>query len=119
MKNIRCPRAIGEKWLKDLRSGEYKQGKNLLVNDGAYCCLGVLQMGVDGDVERNSDGESYGLPTHSWLIQHGIEFFGNDGSHTRTPFLPVIGRSAADANDNGYGFGEISDATEETMEFTD
>jgi hypothetical protein len=39
---------IKEKWLKALRSGEYKQGRNLLYQskiDGTeerYCCLGVL-----------------------------------------------------------------------------
>jgi hypothetical protein len=30
-------------WLKALRSGEYKQGKERLVsNDDKFCCLGVL-----------------------------------------------------------------------------
>jgi hypothetical protein len=32
------------KWIKALRSGEYKQGKTFLykANEEAYCCLGVL-----------------------------------------------------------------------------
>ena len=30
------------KWLTALRSGEYKQGKGQLCNDGRFCCLGVL-----------------------------------------------------------------------------
>jgi hypothetical protein len=29
-------------WVKALRSGKYKQGKNALKAEGAYCCLGVL-----------------------------------------------------------------------------
>ena len=29
-------------WVKALRSGDYKQGRNLLCYEGAYCCLGVL-----------------------------------------------------------------------------
>lgn len=34
---------IKKKWLKALRSGEYKQGRNLLrSNTDHYCCLGVL-----------------------------------------------------------------------------
>jgi hypothetical protein len=34
---------IKEKWLKALRSGEYKQGQeNLHPKDGSFCCLGVL-----------------------------------------------------------------------------
>lgn len=35
---------LKEKWVAALRSGEYKQGKNLLHNreDNTFCCLGVL-----------------------------------------------------------------------------
>ena len=33
---------IKEKWLKALRSGEYKQGRESLRKDDKYCCLGVL-----------------------------------------------------------------------------
>jgi hypothetical protein len=35
---------IKEKWLNDLKSGEYKKGKGLLRNEEAntFCCLGVL-----------------------------------------------------------------------------
>lgn len=30
------------KWTKALRSGVYQQGVNALLNNGKYCCLGVL-----------------------------------------------------------------------------
>jgi hypothetical protein len=34
---------IKERWLKALRSGEYKQGTDRLYSlDGSFCCLGVL-----------------------------------------------------------------------------
>lgn len=34
---------LKRKWVEALRSGEYKQGRGELLNDeGAYCCLGVL-----------------------------------------------------------------------------
>ncbi len=34
---------LKEKWLKALRSGEYKQGNGRLRNESdCYCCLGVL-----------------------------------------------------------------------------
>lgn len=31
-----------EKWLQALRSGEYEQGVDKLLDQGKYCCLGVL-----------------------------------------------------------------------------
>jgi len=33
---------VKEKWLKALRSGEYKQTKGQLKDEKGYCCLGVL-----------------------------------------------------------------------------
>ena len=33
---------VKDKWLAALRSGEYKQGKNQLIDGDNYCCLGVL-----------------------------------------------------------------------------
>ena len=32
---------IIKKWVKELRSGKYKQGKSCLKNANTYCCLGV------------------------------------------------------------------------------
>lgn len=33
---------VKEKWITALTSGEFKQGNGKLLNDGKYCCLGVL-----------------------------------------------------------------------------
>lgn len=33
---------IAEKWVEALRSGEYKQVRGSLKEDGRYCCLGVI-----------------------------------------------------------------------------
>lgn len=33
---------IKTKWTQALRSGNYKQGRENLYHDGAFCCLGVL-----------------------------------------------------------------------------
>jgi hypothetical protein len=33
---------VAEKWVKALRSGDYKQGRGSLKGRGRYCCLGVL-----------------------------------------------------------------------------
>lgn len=42
-KDVRLPKRFKAKWLKALRSGDYKQGKSALHNktDNTYCCLGV------------------------------------------------------------------------------
>lgn len=38
----KLPKRFKEKWLKALRSGEYKQGQSELYNgEDKYCCLGV------------------------------------------------------------------------------
>lgn len=46
---------LKEKWVAALRSGNYKQGKNVLKRNGAYCCLGVL-CEVAGDAKLDHDG---------------------------------------------------------------
>jgi len=33
---------VAKKWVKALRSGKYKQSREMLKNSGGYCCLGVL-----------------------------------------------------------------------------
>lgn len=60
------------KWLEALRSGEYGQVDNILCEDGKYCCLGVLEVILDGDVERNVSGNVLGSPTCDFLSRHGI-----------------------------------------------
>jgi len=33
---------VAQKWVKALRSGKYKQGRNRLRKKDRFCCLGVL-----------------------------------------------------------------------------
>ena len=61
------------KWLEALRSGEYKQTDNTLCNGTAYCCLGVLEVVLDGKVEQNPSGSALGCPTTDFLARHSIE----------------------------------------------
>jgi hypothetical protein len=63
--------AIKERWVKDLRSDEYPQGKGHLRKDGKFCCLGVLceqavkagivtsQEQVDGSWIYSGDGDAH------------------------------------------------------------
>ena len=64
---------VKAKWLEALRSEQYAQGTSYLCDDnGGYCCLGVLQMVVDGKVERHhDDGVSRCLPTSAFWARVG------------------------------------------------
>lgn len=81
MKTFKIPAQLKADWIAALRSGEYKQCKETLVrglDDGhpappRFCCLGVLQMVADGQIEKPSLGGSLNLPTVGWYKSHGIE----------------------------------------------
>ena len=61
------------KWLEALRSGEYEQIDSTLCADGRYCCLGVLETILDGDVEKDEMGMPQSSPTCDFLNRHSIE----------------------------------------------
>ena len=52
---------IKTKWIKALRSGEYKQGEKYLNQDNKFCCLGILcdifAKEKDNDAKWYSDEE--------------------------------------------------------------
>lgn len=72
---MKMPKEMKEKWLAALRSGEYKQSKGSLKTAKGYCCLGVLEMVCDGDVEyqNSSKDGALGVPTVEWVKNHGLE----------------------------------------------
>lgn len=39
---LRPNKEVVKKWVDNLRSGEYSQGKGQLEDNGCFCCLGVL-----------------------------------------------------------------------------
>ena len=58
MQTIFASPEVIEKWCAALRSGEYQKGVGRLQDDkGNYCCLGVLQMILSGEVERDPETE--------------------------------------------------------------
>lgn len=61
--NSRVNKEVIRKWVQALRSGEYKQGKDMLKgSDGCFCCLGVLcDLAVKEDViaSRETDKDGY------------------------------------------------------------
>jgi hypothetical protein len=126
-KTIKMPADLLAKWLVALRSGEYKQASGTLysASQNGYCCLGVLQMAVDGCVERKlEDGRPETAPTSDWLMGHGVEFLGPEEVSGADPWLPILdgdaegGRASAMwANDSGgKSFPQIADAIEACAE---
>ena len=115
MKTIKMPREIGEKWLAALWSGKYKQGVGMLQNGGAFCCLGVLQMEVEGKTSTNEMQEE--VPSVDWLQERGINFYASEGKFRPNPDL--LTGSAAGLNDHGMSFSDIANEIEACMEYTD
>lgn len=110
-----------EKWDAALRSGEYKQGRlKLQTSDGLYCCLGVLQHCLTGEVEHGKVVGPLGVPSLEWLNSHGIKFMDNTGlDEVSDPWLSALGLRATNANDMGIGFVKIAKAIKESVQFTD
>lgn len=127
MKTIRMPQAMLDATLAALRSGKYRQGKGCLETSGwdgqprGYCCLGVMQMAIEGVTERQN------VPSSEWLKRKGITFAYSTYTtlkalvkehHTdAVPHLPAFGCSAWEANDvRSKTFAEIADAWEDAAE---
>lgn len=81
-------------WVKALRSGRYKQGKNRLAGGGYYCCLGVAK-------------QCFGLPRSL------------GGELLLANFLPMrVQEVLARKNDNGQTFAQIADYIEQKVRAT-
>jgi len=138
--NFTMPKAVKERWLKALRSGEYKQGQGMLRDaEGGYCCLGVLVQELDGKIPT-TDGCSFSMPTMNFLKRHGIivigrapyseEFKGSATIRVTEPSCfsvfcdkPDTATTLPDLNDgneyNGrapYTFEQLADIIEEQVE---
>lgn len=122
---------VKDKWLKALRSGEYKQGKGALkTNDDKFCCLGVLcdlyqkeheeAKWVDSTDKNLSEGTNKdlfedghgsvraGIPTDAVIRWAGMK--------EPNPKVGSFGGSTlAKLNDNGSTFDEIADLIEKYL----
>ncbi len=89
---------VKRKWLKALKSGEYKKGKHNLEWEGKYCCLGVL--GAEMAPEEFCRELSYarkGYLPDDLAIMYGVDWrtqrdLGsiNDESDTFAPVIDYI-----------------------------
>lgn len=107
-----------ELWLSALRSGEFVQGTGSLLNDGRYCCLGVLsevalQNGVEVKKGRcwsdHCDCKQVTFDDHSSYQPASVASWANlSPSSSATNIL-------AGKNDGGATFAEIADWIEENL----
>ena len=110
-----------KKWVKALRSKEFKQCNGQLKKGDGYCCLGgscVLYAKENNENwEKDDNGndmllkEAYVLPTDvmNWLGLNCLQgIYGKIKGHPR--------KSLADDNDGGKTFSEIADIIESEPE---
>ncbi len=109
---------VKEKWIAALRSGEYKQGKNLLRFEGEFCCLGVL-CDLHAKETRNKWDIAGGV-REEYLGMNGypppevVKWAGLDTNNPRVKVFreELVERDLAYLNDVGYSFYQISDLIE-------
>jgi hypothetical protein len=115
---------IKKAWVKALRSGEYKQGKNFLcmTDEGVdrYCCLGVL-------ADECLDGEWREFPENAGDRTKLIWFYNDGRGVESSQFFNKILTSdldikeenwmdiLSDMNDSGKTFNEIADWIEKNL----
>lgn len=80
-----------KKWVKSLRSGEYKQGFGELRHDDTYCALGVAcDLAVKDGVIPAPKAECYTHPADNYNRVHVLYCYGKDGNYTQLPVKVCI-----------------------------
>lgn len=106
---------VKKKWLKALRSGEYKQGQENLNKDNAFCCLGVL---CDLHAEEvNGKWISGKYLGSSSLLPHIVSEWAGllDNEDEEAIIYKGKCKYLTSANDNGYSFKQIANIIENQL----
>ena len=103
---------VKRKWVRALRSGEYKQGKGYLVqgtNEDGYvhCCLGVLACEMVPEYVRRQEMDSVGVDNNTEFLPDDLSIMFGLDEGTQTEL--------ADFNDNSKSFTAIADWIEENL----
>lgn len=118
---MKTPEEARKAWVEALRSGEYKQGKQLLHADDRFCCLGVAcKLAVEDGVipqgepldpdEADSPFAYQGLT--GWvpgLVQQWLGLSADMGEYTARNGRET---SLARRNDSGLTFSRIAEIIE-------
>ena len=109
-------------WVKALRSGDYKQGRNLLCYEGAYCCLGVLCKLQGRPKSHKVDGLHFRYDGNGKVLSSDNPLYGllqRDGAFPDGTTGRIDGVDNADGvlsltylNDNGVPFTDIATVLE-------
>ena len=117
--------SIRRQWIKELRSGNYKQGNRRLRDENRHCCLGVLcdivKKRADVSLITKSVAEQ-ALSEDGVLPGEVCELLGTDSN----PVLHAIStrdhkhvhESLTSLNDDGLTFPQIADMIEREVQFS-
>jgi hypothetical protein len=100
------------KWVKALRSGEYKQAKGALKKRGGYCCLGVLCDVVKKELHQEWDDEGAFLNYDASLPPKVMLLVGLDTSFAEYINTKIKDKNLMEDNDCGKSFKQIANTIE-------
>lgn len=93
-------KAIKKKWVKALRSGEFKRCAGVLGFNGHFCCLGVLRH-IEFPRSRSSFNDE-----NAFLSDRHLKLFGLTDDEQQ---------SLASMNDRGASFNKIANWIEKNL----
>ena len=103
---------IKETWIKALKSGEFKQGREFLERDGKYCALGILSLLslVEGQCTYNQiDGLGRFDNKRFTLSYNTLTWAGMDLEDFKAEVIyEGESTSIGDLNDRGLSFKELA-----------
>ncbi len=108
--------AIKKRWVKALRSGEYKQARGKLFDGKKFCCLGVLyDTEFDGDWKNTDDDDKpeWSMPG-AWMIDQEETSLGNV-FRVKCDISASAEGSLIDMNDEGSDFEDIAHWIDENL----
>lgn len=101
---------VMQKWVKALRSGKFKQTKDLLQRQSnSYCCLGVLCKIAPKSINVELDDKGK-LEGDSLSDQESVKAW--SGLKSVNGKISIHDSCLAELNDCGYSFKKIADVIE-------
>lgn len=121
-KQYQLPREFAEKWVKALRSGEYKQGKECLGNkDNGYCCLGIAAITAGATDKMLLKSDNTTLANYLTRDEFGPKITNKIFENIPQQLIGLYGNQLVteltSRNDSGQSFTEIADWIEQNVEF--